>query len=292
MAANSKYKFKGISDLLGNDAEDILDVIGNNPKLKIEQNVVELKNLIPNPYQPRKTFDELQIQELADSIKEHGLIQPILVKKIDSERYQVVAGERRFRAAKVAGLKELSVVVLELTDLQVEELAIIENIQRVDLSDIEEAIAYNQLAKKLNLTQEQVAKRIKKSRSYVANIMRLLNLPDYIQKAILGKKISTGQARPLITIVDNKELTKEIFNTIIAKNLSARQAEALVKFRTLDKKGRKKINKKDADVKHLEKRMMKKLGTKVVISDKKIEINYIGVSDLNRILEILDLLDE
>ncbi|QHX36220.1 chromosome partitioning protein ParB [Spiroplasma sp. TIUS-1] len=293
--AKKKYTFQSLNDILGDDVDDVVGVLGDNKEEILrtaESNTVPLSSMITNPFQPRKNFNQEELENLAESIKEHGLIQPIVVTKIDNSNFQIVAGERRFRASKIAGLTEVPVVVLKLNSLQIEELAIIENIQRVDLTDIEEAIAYNQMSKKLNLTQDQIATKIKKSRPYVANIMRLLKFPTNIQNALLEGKVTTGQVRPLLVLIDKPEVLNSLFKKVMEKNMTAREVEMLIKFQSMDGTGTKSEKPKSFEIKHLEDVIQKKLGTRVSIEKKKLVINYSNNKDLNRILEILDLLED
>ncbi|WP_338983451.1 ParB/RepB/Spo0J family partition protein [Spiroplasma endosymbiont of Othius punctulatus] len=293
--ASKKYSFQSLLDIDTDDVNDVVDILGENKEeiLKdAESNVVKLSSLVTNPFQPRKKFDEEELNNLADSIKEHGLIQPVVVTKIDNSNYQIVAGERRYRASKIAGLIEIPVVVLKLNSSQIEELAIIENIQRVDLTDIEEAIAYSQMSKKLNLTQDQIAVKIKKSRPYVANIMRLLKFPSNIQNALLEGRVTTGQVRPLLVLVDKPELLNSLFKKVIEKNMTAREVEMLVKFQSMGGAPTRSEKPKSVEIKHLEDSIQRKLGTRVMIEKKKMIINYSNNKDLNRILEILDLLED
>ncbi|QBQ08198.1 chromosome partitioning protein ParB [Spiroplasma gladiatoris] len=287
-ASKKKYNFKGLDDIFGESVTDIIDVIENDKTIAKEKSLlISLDLLKPNPYQPRKIFDNEEINQLADSIKIHGIIQPIII----NNKNEVVAGERRMRAAKIAGLEEVPVIVLTLSNQQMEEFAIIENIQRVDLTDIEEAIAYKKLSTSLKMKQEEISKRVGKSRSHIANIMRLLNLPKNVQEAMLDKKISMGQAKPLLTILGNEDLLNNIFEQILTKNLTAREVELLIKNKgnVVEKETKKP---KSPSIVKSENNIMRRLGTKVSIENNKLSIWYSNDSDLNRILEILGLLNE
>lgn len=290
MANKKKYNFKGLDELFGESVTDLVDKIQTNKEVEKENVVLtEVDKLTPNPYQPRKTFDDEQINELVESIKLHGIIQPIII----NNNNEIVAGERRARAAKLAGLKEVPTVTLKLTNLQMEEFAIIENIQRVDLLDIEEAVAYKKLATNLKLKQEEIAARVGKSRSHIANIMRLLNLPENIQEAMMQKKLTMGQAKPLLTILNNKNLLEEIYNKIITTNLSARDVENLIKNALTIANNKQRVGAtKSPEIISTENMIMRKLGTKVTIDNKKFTIHYSSDNDLNRILEILNLIQE
>jgi ParB family chromosome partitioning protein len=289
MATKKRYNFKGLDEIFG---ESVTDLVGsledNTEKAKELASTVAISTLQPNPFQPRKIFSDVEIQELSDSIKQNGIIQPIIVNEVAKNSYQIVAGERRYRAAKLANLKEVPVVIAKLDSKQMEEFAIIENIQRVDLTDIEEAVAYKQLAKSLNLKQDEIAKRVGKSRSHVANILRLVNLPQYIQDAMLQKEISMGQAKPLLSILSNEKLLKEVFDRIVANNLTARDVEQLIKkLQSGDDVATKVIKKRDPLLNGIENKLMIRFGTRVSISDNKIVLKYNGVEDLNKILELM-----
>ncbi|ALD66896.1 ParB/RepB/Spo0J family partition protein [Spiroplasma cantharicola] len=286
--SKGKYNFKGLDDIFGESVSDIIGVIESDKK-KVEDNktLVDIKSLTANPYQPRKNFEKEELEELASSIKTHGIIQPIII----NSKKQIIAGERRTRAAKLAGLKKIPAIVLELSESQMEEFAIIENIQRVDLLDIEEAVAYKKLSDNLKLKQEDIATRVGKSRSHIANIMRLLNLPEKVQDAMLQKKVSMGQAKPLLAIVNNEKLLDSIFKQILEKDLTAREVEQLIKNNN-SPKNEIKQNVKSASLVHMENKMMRRLGTKVIIENGKLIIRYSDESDLNRVLDILGLTDE
>jgi ParB family chromosome partitioning protein len=289
MATKKRYNFKGLDEIFG---ESVTDLVGSleddTEKAKELASTVAISTLQPNPFQPRKIFSDVEIQELSDSIKQNGIIQPIIVNEVAKNSYQIVAGERRYRAAKLANLKEVPVVIAKLDSKQMEEFAIIENIQRVDLTDIEEAVAYKQLAKSLNLKQDEIAKRVGKSRSHVANILRLVNLPQYIQDAMLQKEISMGQAKPLLSILSNEKLLKEVFDRVVANNLTARDVEQLIKkLQSGDDVATKVIKKRDPLLNGIENKLMIRFGTRVSISDNKIVLKYNGVEDLNKILELM-----
>ncbi|WP_338985030.1 ParB/RepB/Spo0J family partition protein [Spiroplasma endosymbiont of Diplazon laetatorius] len=283
-----KYNFKGLDDIFGESVSDIIGVIENDKdKANNSKTMVDVNLLIPNPYQPRKTFEDEELNELAESIKLHGIIQPVII----NNKNEIIAGERRTRAAKIAGLKQIPAIVLELTSSQMEEFAIIENIQRVDLLDIEEAVAYKQLATNLKLKQEEIASRVGKSRSHVANIMRLLNLPQKVQDAMLQRKITMGQAKPLLSIVNNENLLDSIFKQIIEKDLTAREVEQLIKGNNISSSEKQSSVKKPSVV-YMENKMMRRLGTKVTIDNGKLTIRYSNDDDLNRVLELLGLTDD
>jgi len=287
MATKKKYNFKGLDEIFGESVSDLVgNLEGDASKTKELATEVAITSIEPNPFQPRKVFDDENLMELSESIKQHGIIQPIIVNEAAKNKYQIIAGERRFRAAKLSGLKTVPVVVAKLNNQQMEEFAIIENIQRVDLTEIEEAIAYKQLAKNLDLKQEAIAKRVGKSRSHVANIMRLLNLPEYIQESLLKKEVTMGQTKPLLSILTDEKRVKNIFELIIKNNLSARQVEDLVKKGTEIKEEKIKPN-RDPLLNSIENKLMVRFGTKVSIDNNKIQIKYNDNDDLNRLLELI-----
>lgn len=247
----------------------------------------------PNKNQPRSTFDDDKLEELADSIKEHGVIQPIIVVK-NNEMYKIVAGERRWRAAKKAGLKEIPVVIRNYSEFEIAQIALIENLQRENLNPIEEALGYQTLMSKYNMTQEDVSGKIGKSRSAVANSVRLLSLDEPIQQKLISGEISSGHARALLA-VSSPKARMALLDAILEKNLNVRQAEALAKQLEANKPARKKPvmdEQLKAQLENLEDRLSSRLGTKVKLShDKKkgkIEIEYYGNDDLERILNIIE----
>ena len=261
---------------------------------KKETFLLKTSQLEPNKEQPRKKFDEEKIEELAQSIKQYGIIQPIIVAKKD-DYYQIIAGERRWRAAKKAGLKEVPVVLKEYTDKEIAEISLIENIQREDLNPIEEANSYKQLIEEYNLTQEELSERVSKSRTEIANKMRLLKLSNEVQKMLIGGELSAGHARALLSL-ENKSDQNKVAEEVIQKNLSVRQTEDLVRNMLAPKKKAPQKEKKD-DLefvyKDLETKLSDCLGTKVTINRKdknkgKIEINYYSEDELDRLYGILN----
>ncbi len=269
---------KGLGALIRENDQDVGSSIS-------ELRITELE---ANQNQPRRNFDDQSLQELADSIKQHGVVQPIIVRKID-ENYQIVAGERRWRAARLAGLKSVPVVVKDYSNIQVMEIALIENLQRQDLNAIEEAIAYKSLIEEHDMTQEEISEKIGRSRSAIANTLRLLNLPGEIKEFVVQGKISAGHARALLSITDKKRQI-EIALKIIDQQLNVRDIEKLVMQK--EKGEPKKENKKSVEIIELEERLKKALATKVSIVHKKskgkIEIEYYNNDDLERILELLE----
>lgn len=254
---------------------------------------VLISKIIPNKFQPRRIFDEEVLQELVSSISQYGVLQPLVVRK-NNDIYELVAGERRLRASQQAGLKEIPVIIKEYTDREMMEISLIENIQREDLNAIEEALAYRRLMDEFRLTQEEVAKRIGRSRSVIANMVRLLNLHPKVQEYVSRGTLSMGQSRPLLAL-EAPESQVEAAEIIIDNDLSARDAEELVK-RLSDKRGPGKqqprtIEEKNFFVTEAEDRLKMILGTQVKIKEgkfkSKIEIEFSSSEDLERILEVL-----
>lgn len=256
---------------------------------------VKLTDIEPNGEQPRKKFDEELLQELADSIKEYGVLQPLLVKKT-GDIYQIIAGERRWRAAKLAGLKEVPVIIREYDRQQSVEIALIENVQRSDLNPIEEAYAYQLLMQEFGLKQEEIAARVSKNRATITNSIRLLKLAEPVQKFLIEGKISSGHARTLLGIEDKEQQVK-VAEEIIEKGLSVRDVEKLVKMLSKPPKEKKEEKEEEKSLNYifqdLEERMKGIIGTKVMIHQKdknkgRIEIEYYSSSELERIVELIE----
>ena len=267
---------RGLSSLIG------------ETKVETKKNELLIGDLIPNKYQPRKIFDEGNLNDLTNSIKERGVIQPIIVRKSKDQdsKYEIIAGERRWLAAQKAGLNEIPVVVTNVDDLKSLEFAIIENVQRNDLNAIEEALGYQRLIKDFSYDQEKVAKFIGKSRSHIANFLRLLVLPDNILKLIEQKKLSVGHAKILIGL-DNIQF---VVSKIIEKNLSVRQTENFVKIFKIKRNSIK--PQKNSNVRALEASIREKIGLNVYIKNKKnnngsIILEYNDFDQLNKIIEII-----
>ena len=262
-------------------------IINETPKEEIVN--VKLDELRSNPYQPRKIFDEEALQELASSIKEHGVFQPIIVKK-SIKGYEIIAGERRVKASQMAGKTEIPAIVREFDDTEMMEIALLENLQRENLSAIEESMAYKKLQYTLGLTQEQLATRLGKSRSHITNMLGLLNLPESIQKEVGEKKISMGHAR-VLSKLENEEQQKELATKVMDEGLSVRELESLTqepdKYERTHKVN--KAYKGSNEYKYLQEDLCEKLGTKVKIKNNKLEISFVNSNDLNRILEILHI---
>ena len=258
---------------------------------KKPETLVKITMVEPNGGQPRKNFDEDSLMELAESIRQFGLLQPILVQD-KNDHYEIIAGERRWRAAKLAGLKEIPVIIKELTDQEVVEISLIENIQRENLNPIEEAQAYKRLLTEFNLKQDEVAERVSKSRTAVTNSMRLLKLCDEVQQMVVNEMLTTGHARALLAIEDPEEQYR-IAQKVFDEKLSVREVEKLVKNLNKPEKPKKKENESlTAIYKNLEERLKESLGRKVSISSRengngRIEIEFYGHEDLDHLMEFL-----
>lgn len=249
--------------------QDLINENVTEPDFKEEILELPLKKIKPNPYQPRYVFNDTELKELSDSIKEHGVIQPIIVKSV-GDSYIIIAGERRFRASKLAGLKTIPAIVRQYEKSKMIELALIENLQREDLSAIEEAKAYNQIMRELDMNQKDVAAKVGKSRSYITNMLGLLNLPQKVQALVDEKKISMGHARALSKLMDKSKIV-DLANQIIEKNLSVRECEKLVSGE--DKKA---PQKKTKSLKYTdcEKTLNKKYNFKANITNNKISLKF------------------
>ncbi|MBU3829793.1 MAG: ParB/RepB/Spo0J family partition protein [Candidatus Limosilactobacillus merdavium] len=259
---------------------------------------VKLSLIRPNPYQPRRTFDQKALRELASSIQESGVFQPIILRQPDPKlkRYELIAGERRFRASKLAHQETIPAIIRQMSDEKMMEVAVLENLQREDLTPLEEAQAYQTLMDKLSLTQAQVAERLGKSRPYIANYLRLLGLPNEIKELVSAGKLSMGQARTLLGLKDRKQLVK-LAKQAVDKNLTVRQLEEQVAQMngTAEKKKAKRRQRKPAYVREAESQLQSKFGTKVAVAPSrkknagKIEIPYTSADDFNRIMEVLNI---
>ncbi|MEJ8547358.1 ParB/RepB/Spo0J family partition protein [Brevibacillus borstelensis] len=270
-----------------------LNALITSNMIEEEEHVSEIPvaDIRPNPYQPRKEFEPAAIEELAQSIKEHGIIQPLIVRK-SIKGYELVAGERRLRAAKSLGMKKVAAVVKEYSDQQLMEIALIENLQRENLNPLEEAEAYEKLISHHAYTQEQLAKKIGKSRPHVANMLRLLQLPEQIRKMVSAAELSMGHARALLS-VEKEELQLQLAKEVVKKGLSVRQLEELVKQANVSREtSKKKQLKKEPQLIQMEERLRSRLGTSVKIKKGskrgKIEIDFYSQEDLQRILEIFE----
>ena len=266
---------RGLSSLIG------------ETKVETKTNKLSLSEITPNKFQPRKNFDEESLNDLTNSIRERGVIQPIIVRKSD-DKYEIIAGERRWLAARKAGLHEIPVVVTDADDLKSFEFAIVENVQRHDLNPLEETLGYKRLIDEFSYDQEKVSKFIGKSRSYITNTLRLLNLPSDVLKLVEEKKITAGHAKILVGL-DNASF---IASKIIEKKLSVRQTENFVKI--FKKKSYKKSLSKDPNIKHLEESLIDKIGLNVSIKNDKrnkgtITFSYHDMDQLNKIIDIIKL---
>ena len=287
---NDKRKALGRGlEQLFNDEGLNFDTIENSiiEEAKTNDQIVEidLSELRANPYQPRKNFDEEALNELASSIKEHGVFQPIIVKK-SIKGYEIIAGERRFRASKLAGLETIPAIVKDFSDEEMMQIALLENLQRENLTSIEEAKAYKSIIESMNITQDELAKKVGKSRSHITNILGLLKLPASVQDMVLYNKLSMGHARVLSKLDDPKTI-EDLAQRVITEDLSVRKLESLV----YDNEEKEVKTKKSSnnEYKYMENFLKEKLGTNVKINNNKISIKFSNVQDLNRILEIMNI---
>ena len=282
---------RGLEELFYNEpiAYDKMEekILTETPKEEIT--MVKISDLRSNPYQPRQVFDQEALEELASSIKEHGVFQPIIIKK-SIKGYEIIAGERRVKASTLAGLEEIPAIIRNFTDSEMMEIALLENLQRENLNAIEESLAYKKLLDTLSLTQEDLSKRLGKSRSHITNMIGLLHLPKDIQDLISSKKITMGHARVLSKLED-QEQQRNLAKKVVDEGLSVRQLEDITKSgekfeRTHKiKKSQNKVN----EYQYLQDDLCEKLGTKVKIKPKKIEISFENTKDLNRLLEIMNI---
>lgn len=291
MAKNEKTGLgRGIEALFAEN-----DVTDSNDETVQE---IELAKIRPNPYQPRRDFDQKALNELASSIKKSGVFQPVILRQPNPQlsRYELIAGERRFRASKIAGKATIPAIIRQMSDEQMMEVAVLENLQREDLTPLEEAQAYATLMDKLNLTQAQVAKRLGKSRPYIANYLRLLSLPEEVKKMVDNRQLSMGQARTLLGLKDKRQLAK-IAKQVVADNLTVRQLENIVNRQN---SANKEVHKRHSPQKSVflrdaENQLQNRFGTKVTVAPSrkrgrgKIEIPYTSNADLTRVLELLGI---
>ena len=282
---------KGLEELFNNEQLDFNKmeekIVSTTPKESIVE--IKLDELRSNPYQPRKVFDEEKLKELSDSIKEHGVFQPIIVKK-SIKGYEIIAGERRVKASQMAGLEKIPAIIREFSDSEMMEIALLENLQRENLNAIEEATAYRKLLDTLNLTQEELAKKLGKSRSHITNMIGLLNLPEEVKKLINDNKISMSHAR-VLSKIDDREKIDEFVNLILNDNINVRKMEELARDEVVEKVHKIKRKSNDNEYNYLEDELSEKLGTRVKFKKNKMEISFTNNSDLNRILEIMNLND-
>ena len=278
---------KGLSSIFGQDVSKVLDDIQNGDMEveRQEQSKIPVDEIRPNPYQPRKVFNDEALKELSSSIKQHGVFTPILVKK-SIQGYDLIAGERRLRASKLAGLKDIPAIIVDFDDQEMMEIALLENIQREDLNVIEEAKAYEKLIQRLGYTQEQLAHRVGKSREHITNLLRLLKLPEDVQEYVVSKQLSMGHVRALLGLKTEANMRK-VAKQAIDQGLSVRKVEQIVK----DTNNKKTIEKPKEDiyVKAAKEKLQEFFQTSVSISKNAISIHYENKEDLNRVLELLNL---
>lgn len=283
---------RGLEELFYNEPIDYSKVeekiLTETPKEEIK--LVKISELRSNPYQPRKVFNETALNELAASIKEHGVFQPIIIKK-SIKGYEIIAGERRVKASKIAGLDEIPAIIRDFSDDEMMEIALLENLQREDLNAIEEATAYKKLLESLSLTQEELANRLGKSRSHITNMLGLLTLPEEVQNSLSNKSLSMGHAR-IISKLENTEQQIDLAKKVVEEGLSVRGLENMtqsnekfLRVHEIKRKPKKII----PEYEYLQEELCEKLGTKVKIKNNKIEISFVNGNDLNRLLEIMNL---
>lgn len=287
---NRRALGKGLEQLFDLDNLNVNNVTDFEKNMYEEakgEEIVDLNvdDIRPNPYQPRTIFDEDALNELAQSIKENGVFQPIIVKK-SIKGYDVIAGERRLRASKLAGNKTIPAIIRQLSDEKMAEIALLENLQRENLNALEEAKAYKSLLEKLNLTQEELAQKVSKSRSHITNMIGLLRLPGEVQDMIIEGKLSMGHARALSKLEDEEEIIK-MANSIVENGLTVRDIENQSENST--KKHQTVRKQKNTEYIYVQDLLRERLDTKVKIKEKKIEISFSNTADLNRILEILNV---
>lgn len=284
---------RGLESLFNSENLDIETIEKQIYETVDKEEIIDLNlsDLRPNPYQPRKKFDDAALSELADSIKEHGVFQPIIVKK-SIKGYEIIAGERRVRASKLAGKTTIPAIIRAFTDEQMMEIALLENLQRENLSSIEEAEAYKAMIEHLNLTQELLSKKVGKSRSHITNMLGLLRLPKEVQTLIINNEISMGHARVLSKLEDVNKIIS-LANKVVSEKLTVRDLERIADnddyMRVNKVKREKHVN---TEFKYVEDMLKEKLDAKVKIKGHKIEISFTNVADLNRILEVLDVKEQ
>lgn len=289
MEQKKKALGKGLEELFSSEVLDF-DTFESNIMETAEENDIKeipVSEIRPNPYQPRKTFNEETLNELALSIKNYGVFQPIIVKK-GLRGYDLIAGERRLRASRIAGLTKIPAIVKEFTDDEMREISLLENIQRENLTAIELAWAYKGIIDNLDIRQEDLAQKIGKSRSHVTNTLGLLNLPRNVQEMILNGDISMGHAR-VLSKMDNDDEVIKLANRIVHENMSVHELENISKKEDIKKRVPINKRKRDYNYSHIEGEMREILGTNVKIDEKKISIYFENVNDLNRILEIMNI---
>lgn len=281
---------RGLEELFNNEPMDYEKIEEKIMETTNNEEIIELplSELRSNPYQPRKNFDEKALQELSNSIKEHGVFQPIIAKR-SIKGYEIIAGERRVKASILAGKETIPAILRDFSDQDMMEIALLENLQRENLNALEEAIAYKKLLDELQITQDALAKRLGKSRSHITNMLGLLTLPEEVKDMIMTGKISMGHAR-VLSKIENNEKVKELANKIIIDGLSVREIENLSHNETIEKKNSQiRRDMYNNEYKSIEEELSEKFGTKVKVKNNKIQIQFVNTNDLNRILEIIGL---
>ena len=281
---------RGLEQLFNNENLDLATMEKTIYEESTNEEIVELpiEELRPNPYQPRKIFNDEALNDLANSIKEHGVFQPIIVKK-SIKGYEIIAGERRYRASNLAGLSKIPAIIRDFSDEQMMEIALLENLQRENLNAIEEAHAYKTMLEKLNITQDQLAIKVGKSRSYVTNMLGILRLPKEVQRLVVQDKLSMGHARMLSKLEDENKII-ELANRVVNEGLTVRDIEKITSSEEVVKKNKiVRKEEKSNEFKYIEELLRDKLDTKIKIKDNKVEISFTSIADLNRILEVLNI---
>lgn len=289
MDQKKKALGRGLEQLFNNEILDFdafeNSIVENAKEDDIKE--INLDEIRSNPYQPRKTFNEEALNELATSIKNYGVFQPVIVKK-SIKGYDLVAGERRVKASRLAGMKTIPAIIRDFTDDKMREIALLENLQRENLSSIELAWAYKGIIDNLHITQEELADKLGKSRSHVTNTLGLLRLPDKVQSMVLDNELSMGHARVLSKIDENDKIY-ELANKVVSNNMSVRELEDVSSHEEIKKHVTIKRKEKDNDYSYVEQELKEMLGTRVNVSNRKIEIYFDSITDLNRILDILNV---
>lgn len=289
MDQKKKALGRGLEQLFNNEILDFdafeNSIVENAKEDDIKE--INLDEIRSNPYQPRKTFNEEALNELATSIKNYGVFQPVIVKK-SIKGYDLVAGERRVKASRLAGMKTIPAIIRDFTDDKMREIALLENLQRENLSSIELAWAYKGIIDNLHITQEELADKLGKSRSHVTNTLGLLRLPDKVQSMVLDNELSMGHARVLSKIDENDKIY-ELANKVVANNMSVRELEDVSTHEEIKKYVTIKRKEKDNDYSYVEQELREMLGTRVNVSNRKMEIYFDSITDLNRILDILNV---
>lgn len=289
MEQKKKALGKGLEELFSSEVLDFDTFESNIMESATQSDIKEIpvSEIRPNPYQPRKTFNQEALEELAESIKNYGVFQPIIVKK-SIKGYDLIAGERRLRASRLAGANTIPAIVKDFTDEEMREISLLENIQRENLTAIELAWAYKGIIDNLDIRQEDLAKKIGKSRSHITNTLGLLNLPDEVQRMILNGDISMGHAR-VLSKMENDEEVLDLADKVVKENMSVHNLEEISKKEEIKKRAPITRRETSSDYSSIENEMQETLGTKVRIDNKKISIYFENINDLNRILEIINI---